>query len=295
MRALRQLVLCLAAALAAWAQSGTPITKEKFMKAIQVGGGQPDDFVPLIESLGVDFKLTDEEKQQLAGRGVHARILDALAANWRAAESVVSAVAAPAAASQSPVLADDARPSGVDAGPRAGAGKAPAVEVEEEIVAGGPAQMRSTAGAAPGSVPTTRVAPGKALAVIVHKDNPISNIEASVLRRIYTGEQGSWKNGRSIYVINRDPSGPPRRVFYKRILKSEPTRSFMLPGMSMMFRPQQQEPGQTVRGYVSRIPDAIAYVDLSEVNPSVKVLAVNGVFPTEEALANRTYPLVIEE
>lgn len=284
----RMLVIFLAVAAVLAAQSGGPIGRARFMKAVEIGGIQADDFVPLIESLGVDFKLSAEDKKLLAGRGVHTRILEAIDSNWRARESVAEATPARAAAPVSEETA--AAATSASAGPRRGG--APSVEVEE-IVAGGPAGLRTT-----GATNTPQASPGlvkgKAVVVIVHKDNPISNIDASLLRRIYTGEQTTWKNGRNIYVINRAPTGPERRVFYRQILKSDPAKTFYLPGLSMTFRPHQQEPGPTVRGFVSRVADAIAYVDSSEVDQSVKVLAVNGVFPTEEALAKRTYPLIIE-
>lgn len=302
MSAFRLMLLSLVTIFLLTAQSGGPISRDKFMRAVEIGGIPPAEFVTLLQSLGVDFQLNDEEKKKLADRGVHSSVIEAVAANLRATEPAAAAAPVPASEPEPARLKNQ---PAAEASVEIVAGRSPrrgplvdsSPDQQEEIVAGGPAQMQTTARLplARDAQNGSRIAPLKAVAIIVHKDNPMSSIDGSLLRRIYTGEQTTWKNGRNIYVINRDPSGPVRRIFYKRVLKVEPSKVFYLQGMSMVFRPQQQEPGSTVRGYVSRIPDAIGYLDLSEVDASVKVLAINGVFPTVEALANRTYPLTVEE
>lgn len=300
----RLILLALAAGLALVGQSGAPISRAKFMKAVEIGGIQPEEFIGILQAQGVDFQLTEDERKKLAERGIQENVIKAVTSNFRPAAVTGSGPVAPASSptavgGNAQVQTRPAQPDGDDIVAGGAKPRGPVVESsnDQELVAGSAPRMRATA-----PIPTPasssaapKAASLKAVAVIVHKDNPLATIDSSLLRRIYTGEQSTWKSGRSIYVIDRGPASTARRAFYKRALKVDANKTFYLQGMSMVFRPQTHEMGSTVRSYVSRMPDAIGYVELSEVDASVKVLAVNGVFPTEEAVTNRTYPLFVEE
>lgn len=257
MNGARLVILLLAVCAAAVSQTNSRISRSGFMKAVEIGGIEPDEFANIIRVRGVDFRLSEDEKKKLAESGVPAKVLEAVAASHKPAEAPIQAPETPGTA-------------------------APKIDTPKQE-------------AAPAAPAGPRIQPGRAVAVVVHKDNPVTNIDASALRRIYTGEMTAWKGGRNIYVINRETAGFARKVFYRRVLKADATRVFTLPGMSMMFRPQVVESGPGARGYVARIPDAIGYLDLSEVDDSVKVLSVNGVPPTEETIAGRSYLLIAEE
>lgn len=235
MSCVRAVLVALISCLIALSQGGQPITRDGFLKAAKLGGIEPDEFISILRTQGVDFQLSEEEKKQLAAGGISAKVLDAVSSNYRSHSATPDSSAGPT------------------------------------------------------------VPPGKAVAVVVHKDNPLNNIELSALARIYVGEQATWKSGKNIYVINRDPASTARRIFYRKVLKSDPGRSFTISGMSMMFRPIVQETAAGVKKHVGRVVEAIGYIDLSEVDSSVKVLSVNGIAPTAATLASGKYPLLSEE
>jgi phosphate transport system substrate-binding protein len=119
------------------------------------------------------------------------------------------------------------------------------------------------------------------IAVIVHKDNKLPGLAKSGLARIYSGEMGAWPDGQKIVVLNRPLDSDLRKQFYRLVLDAEPTAKFFLPGSPIPFETRQVQSDQATRKIVAQIPSAIGYLPLSATDDSVKVLAIDGVLPSQ--------------
>lgn len=125
-----------------------------------------------------------------------------------------------------------------------------------------------------------------AIAVIVNPSNPVTSISTEDLAKIFSGEITNWKDvgGRDeeIILVNRDEASGTREAFSKMIMKE---RDFTKHAVI------QPGTGQ-VRSIVENTPAAIGYISLQYANDRVKVLALDGVRPTLETIADGTYPMV---
>jgi len=125
-------------------------------------------------------------------------------------------------------------------------------------------------------------AQAKTIAVIVHKDNPIDKLLHTELARIYKGRLKRWPDGRAIVVLNRPIQSDIRRQFYRQVLGAEPTKRFQPSRSPIPFKMRQIKSAQASRKFVTRIPNAIAYIYLHEADDSVKILRIDGLKPEDE-------------
>lgn len=117
------------------------------------------------------------------------------------------------------------------------------------------------------------------IAVIVHKSNRADGIQSKKLARIYRGQLNKWANGKKILVINRPLDSKIRALFYKILLGTGPTKRFFKPGTPIPFKMMNLRSDVATRKFVARIPNAVGYIYLSEVDDTVKVLRIDGVTP----------------
>lgn len=124
-----------------------------------------------------------------------------------------------------------------------------------------------------------------AIVVIVHPENPVTNLSLEALRRIYTGDIRNWQElggpRMPVVPISRDFASGTFEVFTKVVLQGEEVAPHALMLISNLSILQE----------VSSSPGCIGYVGLGYVRESVKVVALDGVFPTEEAVRTGKYPL----
>ena len=297
-------VVLLALGLTLSAQPTQRITRDRFLKAVEIGGIAPDEFANIIRTRGVDFQLSDSERKKLAASGVDPSVLAAVAAGNRPAEADTASQqqrTTPARV-ESKVQVESAITDGdsdeIVAGtpPAAITTDAPKLDEDkdqEEITAGGGAG--SKAGPEPTGMltSTAQSAGSNAIAVVVHKDTPVSNIRSLTLRRIFMGKQLAWPNGQHIFLVNREASSDVRGAFYARVLRLDRNKEF-LEKITAALRPVTRQSDADVRDYVAKTPGAIGYIKLSSVDNSVKVLPVDGVMPNRETLARRAYLARVE-
>jgi len=120
------------------------------------------------------------------------------------------------------------------------------------------------------------------ITVIVNKSNEIDSIDSSDLSRIYKGQDERWPDGSKIVIINRPIDTEIRRVFYKTVLKTRPTKKFFRMGSPIPFSTTVMKSDLATRIYVSRVPNAIGYIQYSEVDDTIKVLKINDALPTDK-------------
>lgn len=120
------------------------------------------------------------------------------------------------------------------------------------------------------------------IAVIVHPENPISDLSLDTISKIYTGELTNWSeiggNDAEIVLIGRE-AGSGTRDGFESITDTED---------SCKYRQELTSTGDVITT-VSQNPNAIGYASVASVKDSVKALTVDGVSPTEENIKTGSY------
>ena len=122
------------------------------------------------------------------------------------------------------------------------------------------------------------------IAVIVHPDNPVSDLDVDTIAKLYTGEISNWKDvggsDASVVLIGRE-AGSGTRDGFESITGTED---------ACQYRQELTSTGDVVTA-VSQNPDAIGYASLASVADSVKALSVGGVAPSEDTVKDGSYPI----
>ena len=120
------------------------------------------------------------------------------------------------------------------------------------------------------------------IAVIVHPDNPVSDLDVATIAKIYTGEITNWKDvggkDAEIVLIGRE-AGSGTRDGFESITGTEG---------ACKYRQELTSTGDVITT-VSQNPDAVGYASLASLKNSVKALSVGGVTPTEATVRNGSY------
>jgi ABC-type phosphate transport system substrate-binding protein len=137
--------------------------------------------------------------------------------------------------------------------------------------------------------------PAPVLAIIVHRSNPVDNLTFSELRRIFMLDTQTWPHGRKITVVLREKDQPERaeairiicglseRDYEKHIL----FRAFQ---GSVSAGPRAIQSGSGMVRFVYSAPGAIGYVNADDVEPSVKLLRIEGLLPDDPGYPLRHRP-----
>jgi len=125
------------------------------------------------------------------------------------------------------------------------------------------------------------------IAVIVNKDNPVSNLTVDQIRDIYTGAVTDWsqisggtKSGR-IAVVSREEGSGTRGAFEEIV-------GFQ--GRLLAGANESTSTGAILAG-ISQNPDAIGYISLGSVNDTIKAIGVGGAAATSANVLNGSYSI----
>jgi phosphate transport system substrate-binding protein len=124
-----------------------------------------------------------------------------------------------------------------------------------------------------------------AVALIVHPQNPVTNLSLEQIRQIFNGRYFNWQTvtgpDRPIQVISREEGSGTRTAFEARVMDGLPVTptAIVLPN------------SQAVVDFVAQHPEAIAYVSAAFATEAVRAVALEGVMPTSETLNDNSYPL----
>ena len=120
------------------------------------------------------------------------------------------------------------------------------------------------------------------IAIIVHPDNPVSDLSVEQLAKLYTGEITNWKdvggNDAEVVLIGREAASGTRDGFESITGTKDKCR----------YRQELTSTGDVITA-VSQNPDAIGYASLASVKDSVKALNVDGVTPSEATVKDGSY------
>jgi ABC-type phosphate transport system substrate-binding protein len=140
--------------------------------------------------------------------------------------------------------------------------------------------------------PVAQVPVPPALAVIVHRSNPIEGMTFRDLRRIFMLETQTWPHGRKITVVLRD-KGQPERDDAIRIICGLSEDDYEKHILLRTFQgrvnigPRSIQSASAMVRFVYSAPGAIGYVAADEVEASVKLLRIDDSVPGDPR-----YPLV---
>ena len=120
------------------------------------------------------------------------------------------------------------------------------------------------------------------IAIIVHPDNPVSDLSVEQIAKLYTGEITNWKdvggNDAEIVVIGRE-AGSGTRDGFESITGTKD---------ACKYRQELTSTGDVITT-VSQNPNAIGYASLASVKDTVKALTVDGIAATEETVKDGSY------
>ena len=120
------------------------------------------------------------------------------------------------------------------------------------------------------------------IAIIVHPDNPVSDLTIEQIAQLYTGEITNWKdvggNDAEVVLIGREAASGTRDGFESITGTKE----------KCQYRQELTSTGDVITA-VSQNPDAIGYASLASIKDSVKALNVDGVTPSEATVKGGSY------
>lgn len=120
------------------------------------------------------------------------------------------------------------------------------------------------------------------IAVIVHPDNPVSDLDVDTIAKLYTGEIANWKdvggNDAPVVLIGREAGSGTRDGFETITGTKDACR----------YRQELTSTGDVITA-VGQNPDAVGYASLANLAESVKALTVAGVAPTEDTVKDGSY------
>lgn len=120
------------------------------------------------------------------------------------------------------------------------------------------------------------------IALIVNPKNPVEELDEETIAKIYKGEITNWKelggDDAQVVLIGRE-AGSGTRDGFETITKTVD---------SCHYRQELTSTGDVI-ATVSQNQYAIGYASLAAVKNTVKVIAVNGVVPSEETVKDGTY------
>ena len=125
------------------------------------------------------------------------------------------------------------------------------------------------------------------IAIVVNKNNPVSDLTKEQIAKIYAGEITNWKelggDDKKINVIAREAGSGTTGAFEDIIMKSA--------NKEIAASVQRINQSEGIRATVAKSEEAIGFFSLYLADESVKTLKVDGVNATEENVKNGTYPV----
>lgn len=120
------------------------------------------------------------------------------------------------------------------------------------------------------------------IAIIVHPENPVEDLDVETIAKIYTGEITNWievgGNDAEIVLIGRE-AGSGTRDGFESITDTEDV---------CKYRQELTSTGDVITT-VAGNPGAIGYASLASVKDTVKALRVGGIAPSDATIKDGSY------
>ena len=134
-----------------------------------------------------------------------------------------------------------------------------------------------------------------AFVFVVNKENPVNTLTVDQIRKIYTGEISNWVevggNNAYIKVFTRPRNSGSEEVFRELVMKGLEPLDFpesMIGNMIGVFNELHEVDGicYTFMNYKEMIVRVL--------DNEIPKISINGIFPDESTIKNRTYPFISE-
>ena len=125
------------------------------------------------------------------------------------------------------------------------------------------------------------------IAIIVNQSNPVENLSAPDLRKIFLGERSHWPNGRRITLVMLAAGQPERKAMLREIyhMSESEFNNHFIQGLftgEVFLSPKALANAAEVRKFVFNVPGAIGFLRASDADASVKVVRVDGHLPEDK-------------
>ena len=150
---------------------------------------------------------------------------------------------------------------------------------------------------ASGFTPVEFVVANDAIAVIVHPDNPVSELTLEQVSRIYKGEVNNWQEvggeDRPIVRLSRETNSGTHVYFLETVIRLGSKEDTSIFAADTLLLPSSEG----IIAEVSDNPNAIGYDGLGYITEDVKKIALeadnNGeyILPSVETVKNESYPV----
>ncbi len=124
-----------------------------------------------------------------------------------------------------------------------------------------------------------------ALVPVTHPSTPVQSLRIEQLRDMYMGKITNWKEvggeDKRVVVISRDTSSGTYETWEEMVMKKERVAPSAL---------LQASNGAVVQA-VSQNPNAIGYIGIGYLTPSVKAIMLGDKTATQESAADKSWPL----
>jgi hypothetical protein len=124
------------------------------------------------------------------------------------------------------------------------------------------------------------------VAIVVHPSVDVEALSMTQLRRIFLADQQFWPDRSRITLLVRAPGAVERETVLKRIYQMSEAQ-FRQYWIAKIFRAEVASGPKIVlssnmaRELVTAIPGSITFMPATDVEPSVKVLRIDGALPDE--------------
>ena len=136
------------------------------------------------------------------------------------------------------------------------------------------------------------------LAIVVNKSNPVGALSRSQIRAIFSGEATRWNQvggaDEPIYLITREEGSGTREAFVKLVMEHQlaPSGPQGGHGARISRKAMTQESNGAVKELIKHNRWAIGYMSLGLVHEELKIVTVDGVYPTAQEVTSKRYPLM---
>lgn len=130
---------------------------------------------------------------------------------------------------------------------------------------------------------------------VINQDNPVDNLTIEQIQDIYTGKITNWKEvgGEDVEIIpyQREANSGSQNLMEKMVMKGipmmDPPVEYRIESMfGLIDSVAAYENSKAALGY-----SIYLYAKDQYVKDSIKFLSINGVYPTDETIADGSYPL----
>ena len=126
-----------------------------------------------------------------------------------------------------------------------------------------------------------------AIAVIVHRSNPLLGLRLAQIRQIYAGKITRWNEvggkDQDITVVTREEGSGTRETFQNLVMGKDEEISLAA---------LVQDSNGAIRQVVADDPNAIGFISLGLVNDRVKALKIDGIEPNLENIRTHRYKII---